>query len=639
MFRFLLTLLLIGAVFSSWATDPIDSLTTIISTPVHDSIKAQTLNRLAGLYRGRGVYAKADSVATAALEIALKLSSSKLEAEAHINLYTSQLKQGNFLQVLAQRAELEKVVERANDQRLWGNFLTLMANCQLRAGQLPTALNLFLEAHGHFQKANDRKGMSSCLNNIAIVHAKQNRTEQALSYFAEATAIDRSLNDGPGVISGIRNQSICLLQLKRYDDARPKLDSALALCRQTNNLKQEAAILDVLGNLMYFKKEYLAAEDFFEQEYAIIKDRPNPMEKAGNRINLGAVKLEQGQFAKAESLIREGLQLSLATGHKEYIRDGYEKLARVDSALNRMDAAYEHYKLFSLYKDSLLNEKTTTQLTEMETRFDTERKEQQIVLLNKDNELQQQEIRRQKLIRNGFVGGFIIVLLSALIFLIQRNRINREKQRSEDLLLNILPYETAQELKQKGTADAKLMDQVTVLFTDFKGFTALAEQLSPQQLVAEINECFSEFDRICERHGIEKIKTIGDAYMAAGGLPLANATHAFDVVNAALEMCTFIEKGKMERIAQGLPYFEVRIGVHTGPVVAGIVGIKKFQYDIWGDTVNTASRMESSGEVGKINISQTTCELVKERFSCEYRGEVEAKGKGKVKMYFIEKFS
>lgn len=218
---------------------------------------------------------------------------------------------------------------------------------------------------------------------------------------------------------------------------------------------------------------------------------------------------------------------------------------------------------------------------------------------------------------------------------LQKEEVEKQKQRSDELLLNILPEQVAEELKERGEAEAKLMDNVTVLFTDFKGFTQLSEKLTPQELVSQIHEYFSAFDAIVVKYGIEKIKTIGDAYMAAGGLPEMNETHAHDVIMAAIEINAYMLAQRQKRQASGEPYFEIRIGIHTGPVVAGIVGVKKFQYDIWGDTVNSASRMESAGEPGKINISESTYELIKDRFVCEYRGEIEAKGKGKMKMYFV----
>jgi len=229
-----------------------------------------------------------------------------------------------------------------------------------------------------------------------------------------------------------------------------------------------------------------------------------------------------------------------------------------------------------------------------------------------------------------FIAALIIVI-AVIIF--------KSKQKSEKLLLNILPQEIAQELKKKGHAEATMIENTTVLFTDFKGFTALSEILSPKKLVEEINVCFSAFDHIMGKYNIEKIKTIGDAYMAAGGLPTANVTHPKDVLKAALDIQDFMLDLAEKKKAKGEPYFEIRIGVHTGPVVAGIVGVKKFQYDIWGDTVNTASRMESSGGVGKVNISETTYSAVRfsEEYTFESRGKIEAKGKGLLEMYFAER--
>jgi class 3 adenylate cyclase len=211
-----------------------------------------------------------------------------------------------------------------------------------------------------------------------------------------------------------------------------------------------------------------------------------------------------------------------------------------------------------------------------------------------------------------------------------------EKQKSDDLLLNILPEEVANELKEKGSADAKQFEMVTVMFTDFKGFTQISEKLSPSQLVEEIHVCFKAFDAIIAKHNIEKIKTIGDAYMCAGGLPISNETHAVDVVNAALEIRQFMQEHVAQKKLANQEVFEIRIGIHTGPVVAGIVGIRKFAYDIWGDTVNVASRLESSGEAGKINISGGTYEYVKDKFVCTHRGKIEAKNKGQIDMYFVE---
>ncbi|MBI4645251.1 MAG: adenylate/guanylate cyclase domain-containing protein [Bacteroidia bacterium] len=203
------------------------------------------------------------------------------------------------------------------------------------------------------------------------------------------------------------------------------------------------------------------------------------------------------------------------------------------------------------------------------------------------------------------------------------------------MLLNILPPQTAEELKSKGYAIPRYYRSVSVIFTDIKEFTKSCEFLNPRQIVNELHSYFARFDEIVETHYIEKIKTIGDAYMCVGGLPIRNRTHPFDTVLAGLEIQRVVREMNIEKRKTGKPVWEVRLGIHTGDVVAGVVGKKKFTYDIWGDTVNIASRMEEGGMVNRVNISDETYRIIKNYFTCEYRGKIEVKNKEAIDMYFV----
>ncbi|TAE53499.1 MAG: adenylate/guanylate cyclase domain-containing protein [Nostocales cyanobacterium] len=209
--------------------------------------------------------------------------------------------------------------------------------------------------------------------------------------------------------------------------------------------------------------------------------------------------------------------------------------------------------------------------------------------------------------------------------------LREEKQKSDSLLLNILPSEIAQQLKQEQSAIANRFDEVTILFADIVNFTGLSTQISPIELVNSLNEIFSEFDKLAEFYGLEKIKTIGDAYMVVGGLPTPRSDHAIAVAKMALEMQRSICKFKT-------PHgecFQLRIGINTGSVVAGVIGLKKFSYDLWGDAVNVASRMESHGVVGKIQVSEITYFYLQDHFQLEKRGEIKVKGRGMMTTYFL----
>jgi class 3 adenylate cyclase len=236
--------------------------------------------------------------------------------------------------------------------------------------------------------------------------------------------------------------------------------------------------------------------------------------------------------------------------------------------------------------------------------------------------------------------------LVVIIFLIVRDfdaiaqtalhQVEEEREKSQALLLNILPEEVAEELKATGRAQAREFDEVTVLFSDFQNFTEISSDMTPTNLVEELNTCFYAFDSIMRDHGLEKIKTIGDAYMAVSGLALGEGSSPSNVLQAALQMQQFMNRHVTANRTMGKPAFEMRIGVHSGPVVAGVVGDTKFQYDVWGDTVNTAFRLEAAGAAGEVNVSGTTFALVEHHpaFQFEHRGKVEVKGKGEIDMYF-----
>ncbi|MCC7502984.1 MAG: adenylate/guanylate cyclase domain-containing protein, partial [Flavobacteriales bacterium] len=359
--------------------------------------------------------------------------------------------------------------------------------------------------------------------------------------------------------------------------------------------------------------------------------------------NLTSIAEERGEHLKALALYDSAETFALEAGDLDLLVRIEKGFAIHLGQLGRHAEAMEHMQQHVHYKDSLLNIEKVRSMADMQEKYESEKKAREITGLKADKlsaALDKAQLQRT---RNIYLFAAIVVLglagaLWGRLRITQRARkaIQKEKDVSEGLLLNILPEEVAAELKLNGAAEARQFDRATVLFTDFKGFTALSELLTPSDLVAEIDHCFKAFDGIVDARRIEKIKTIGDAYMAAGGLPDPAHGSPADVVLAALELQDFMTAYATQRRSEGRPYFEMRVGVHTGPVIAGIVGVKKFAYDIWGDTVNTASRMESSGAVGCVNVSGATYALLQNdaRFRFEARGMVAAKGKGDMQMYF-----
>jgi len=524
------------------------------------------------------------------------------------------------------------------------------------------ALNYFLRDLKISESIRDSSRMSILLNDIGVVYENLTDYENSILYHGKSLLLRKLLNDSTGIAMSNNNLGMVLFYQNEYPESLKFHEQSLRLRKQLNDEQGTIYSMFNISNVFFVAaslspKEAKAIFPFTknitnEQLPEILLDsamllRQLALEGA-IKINdryaqvycikgIGEIKLARKQFLQALEFLGKAEMEAKELGMQKELSEIYLHLHEAYSGLNRVNDALKYHKLYAATKDSVFNMQSARRIAALQTQIVVDKKEQEIELLNVKSDAQVKEIARQKLISYMTIGGIVGFMIFSLIIYRQRNRINRERKRSDALLLNILPSETAEELKQTGSAKVRNYDSVTVMFTDFVNFTGLSKKITPEELVNEINFCFSAFDDIISKYSIEKIKTIGDSYMCAGGLPTPNTLHAFDITCAAIEIRDFMINYRSQQQAKGLETFEIRIGIHTGSVVSGIVGTKKFAYDIWGDTVNIASRMESSGVAGKVNVSGSTFQIIKEQFDFEYRGQIEAKNRGLLEMYFVNK--
>lgn len=632
----------------------IDSLNTVLkSKKIHDTTRVATLLELSGQYY-RTDPKLAYRLAYEAKDLAeVKHFKSGLAA-AYKAIGMSYYFQNEWVDALLHWKLALETFEEINDLNGVSNMLNNLGAVHFNGGDDKAALEYYLKSLRVAENTNDSLRTVTALVNIATVYlTKESSRHLALKYYQRALPLSQALGDHDAIGTVAVNLGEIFLPDTNStsgsiyfnpDSALYYFEMALDAYRNTTTGNLPVALKNI-GRVYAIHKDYDKAIKYQTEAYQIAMAMEARLEMAQSLLSLADTYESKGNIAMAVAKFNEAKALAVEISALYEMQSAFKGLANSYSKVGDYKQAYTYLNLYSDIKDTLYNAEMDKKLHAQTLSYEIEKKEGQISLLEKDQELRTLEIERQKAIRNGTLafGGLLLVLAGGLFhryrYTQRANKIiQKEKDRSEELLLNILPEEVAEELKAKGSAEAVQIDQVSVLFTDFKGFTAMSEQVTPKQLVKDLHECFSAFDTICEKYGIEKIKTIGDAYMAAGGLPVPNSTHARDVIKAAFEMRDFIAMGKARKIAAGLPFFEIRIGIHTGPVVAGIVGVKKFSYDIWGDTVNTASRMESSGAVGQVNISEATYERVKDEPSLHFtsRGKVKAKGKGEMEMFFVE---
>ena len=628
-------------------------------------------------------YQKALSYGTKAFQYARITGNLNMRWKTCINLTAVYLVKFNFNKAMLSSNEALAIAHKLNNDTLVAESYMYIGKCHGYKNQKPEAFMNFLAMKDLAEKIGDPGMLRKCYGELSRFYYDNSMFDDAIDYKRKEGAFilnKKPVDSVAYMWIQVGLQMIDVQQKTILNEQNVKKLIDFAIRNRIDRLKEwefglyrkhllESDDIEKLYNFFYnsypeeFRKLYQTKPEMYYRIKAYFYEFENKPDSA-------IICFEKAEQILINSAIRNDIYLSnFYNRYGQFLRrHGWDK-----EAIGKFTRAYNlcvtltYYRKFEYMLTASRNlEKLYKEHNDYRNAWyfskETLRISDSINTILKKDQLQDEEIKlersqrdiiaekaRQK-IRQGrnqlymMAGGTIFFfIVSLLVYRNFRNQkrsnilLDEAKKQSDLLLLNILPHETAEELKSTGKASARRFDEVTVMFTDFKDFTQASERMTAEELVTEINFYFSEFDNIISRHNIEKIKIIGDSYMCAGGLPVANKTHATDVVRAALELQEFIITHKSQRDKIGGTSFELRIGIHTGPVVAGIVGLKKFAYDIWGDTVNTASRMESAGEINKVNISGETFKMVKDQFICTYRGKVTAKHKGEIDMYFVDR--
>ncbi|SIN75941.1 adenylate/guanylate cyclase domain-containing protein [Algoriphagus halophilus] len=502
-------------------------------------------------------------------------------------------------------------------------------------GKYSEALEAYFHAVELAQRFKLEERVGVLFISIGDTFTANKKFENAEKYYEQGIQAIRDSNDSLHLASALLNDGERYFYKKEFSKAMLRLEEAKPIFSKLNHERGLAYALGNLGMVYSELQKNELAKENLNNAIEILNTKEDNYANSVYYLYLAKIDLKENDFEHALNNAQKSLNLAENYSLMKETADASQMLFELHNQVGDRDSALFYHLKYIAARDSVRNLQVVEEIAEKAKDFEVNQKQMQIDLANQKN-------RNQKImifttaIALIFIGILAAVLYRNNSFIRKTNQIiENERSKSDHLLKNILPEETVNELKEFGRVNAKRFDAVSVMFTDFKNFTSNAEHLAPEDLVKSLDYYFSYFDQIVDKYKLEKIKTLGDSYMCASGLPFPQEDHAERIVLAAMEMFRFVEKAKQIEDEKRI-HFDMRIGISSGPVVAGIVGSKKFAYDIWGDTVNCASRMEYYSGIGKINITEYTHELIKDKFLFSDRGEIYVKNKGKMKMYFVE---
>lgn len=615
-----------------------DSLLAIVNGNTADSVKVKTYIELAKLYRVEQP-ALAYKYSLTALDLATK--SNYVPGIALANKWAGFYYYDRSVldsATIYWEKSLQSYIA-LNDFDGMSNMYNNLGSISFNFGNSAKALDYFMEALNAGEKSGNNIRVITSTNNIGLIYmSKPGTYEQALVYLNKSLESAKKIKDADNI--GAAHTNIGEVNMNMGNDSLAMFHFLEAKKALEPNGSALPYIYLSMGRIYQKKKEYSQALSWFEQSTNTAQKVDNTFYLSDAAFGAAETYRLMGDQQKALEYFDRSRRLAEQAHTPQQIKMSYKGLANTYADLKEYRQAYFNLSLYSRLADSM----NLLTLDSTQKKQELRLKDKDIALLTADQALKEQTIQRAKLVRNAILVGLGLVLtLIGILYRDYRNKIktnkllDQRKAEIENLLLNILPYEVASELQKEGHATPRYYESVSVMFTDFVSFSKIAESMSPQQIVSELNEFFTEMDEIIDKYGLEKIKTIGDSYMCAGGIPTANTTHPIDMVRAGLDIVEYLRQKNKLREQAGMPKWEIRIGINTGSIVAGVVGKKKYAYDIWGNTVNIASRMESNGEPGMLNISADTYAAIKDRFDCTHRGKIYAKNVGEIDMYFVDR--
>ena len=626
---------------------PITQAQNAKSSTVSSKKTADSLMKAGVLAQDNGEYKQSLMLFEKSLNIYKDNNDIKEIGDCYANMANTYYFEGNYNQALNATNLGLKEYKKINYYRGISASLNNFGIVYIFLGNYPKALEYFKQAIVILQKINDTKVEAAITQNIGGIYEKVGDQKNNMKYLQRAYVLHLKNKDREGQARVLNSIGFSFLTINDFANAEKNLNESYAIGTLLNSKQILVEVMTNLAELYFRKSDYQKSLFYLNLALKYALETNSLQYITESKISIGNIKNRLGENKKAIELCKDAFKLAEEIGATVAKKNACKCLYEGYKAVDNTTLALLYYEKSNVFQDSLQFKETANQVMDMEFQntklldsISNVKKAYFVQLKHKEEVAQQQKQRNIIILSLLFILIFAVALWSRLRFVSRsKKQLQVEKDRSEKLLLNILPAEIAEELKQNGSVNAKDFNSASILFTDFKSFTQTAESMTPQDLVEEINVCFKAFDEITEFYKIEKIKTIGDAYMAAGGIPVPDKNSLLNIVLAGLEMQEFVTKRKLENDILNKPSFEMRLGIHAGPIIAGIVGIKKFQYDVWGDTVNTASRLESNGKVGKVNISESLYQHIKDLdlFTFEHRGKIDVKGKGEINMYFVEK--